>query len=104
MPKSQVQVGLEAGFFSLSQAKHACSGTTAALFTKPVLPCGCCASPSPAGDEGTNSEAAFFCDDLHQELEQLLSGGGLGAEAAASLAAAQVGGAWLERHFACARC
>lgn len=38
-----------------------------------------------------SSDAAFFCDDLHQALEQLLSGGGLAPEAAASLAAAQVG-------------
>ncbi|KAI7836969.1 hypothetical protein COHA_009153 [Chlorella ohadii] len=42
-----------------------------------------------AGEEDANSEAAFFCDDLHQELEQLLSGGGLAPDAAASLAAAQ---------------
>ncbi|PRW20390.1 hypothetical protein C2E21_9022 [Chlorella sorokiniana] len=42
-----------------------------------------------AGEEDTNSEAAFFCDELHQELEHLLAGGGLAQEAAASLAAAQ---------------
>ena len=48
--------------------------------------------PPAAGEEDANSEAAFFCDDLHQELEQLLSGGGLAPDAAASLAAAQVSG------------
>ena len=42
-----------------------------------------------AGEED-NSDAAFFCDDLHQALEQMLSGGGLASDAAASLVAAQV--------------